>query len=251
MEKLKTPFAKQLFAEFFGTFALVFVGCGAIIVHTLTNAISHFGIALSFGLVVMTMISVTSHVSMAHFNPAVTFAFALTNYFPWKKVLPYWISQLLGASLAAALLEIFFGSIANLGATTPANTTSQSFWLELLLTAILMFVILAVATDAKADGTSCRHYDWRYRCYECFMGWANQWCLYEPCSFLWPCLAQWHLASPLDLLASTSDWCQPWGTRLHIDSFRKIERAFCSFFFILPSFTFLRQALIWIIIISI
>ncbi len=152
MEKLKTPFAKQLFAEFFGTFALVFVGCGAIIVHTLTNAISHFGIALSFGLVVMTMISVTGHVSMAHFNPAVTFAFALTNYFPWKKVLPYWISQLLGASLAAALLEIFFGSIANLGATTPANTTSQSFWLELLLTAILMFVILAVATDAKADG---------------------------------------------------------------------------------------------------
>jgi MIP family channel proteins len=152
MEKLKTPFTKQLFAEFFGTFALVFVGCGAIIVHTLTNAISHFGIALAFGLVVMTMISVTGHVSMAHFNPAVTFAFALTNYFPWKKVLPYWISQLLGASLAAALLKSFFGSIANLGATTPANTTSQSFWLELLLTAILMFVILAVATDAKADG---------------------------------------------------------------------------------------------------
>lgn len=152
MEKLKTPFAKQLFAEFFGTFALVFVGCGAIIVHTLTDAISHFGIAITFGFVVMTMISVTGHVSMAHFNPAVTFAFALTKHFPWKKVLPYWLVQIFAASLAAFFLKLFFGNVANLGASLPANEISQSFWLELLLTAILMFVILAVATDSKADG---------------------------------------------------------------------------------------------------
>ena len=152
MQIFNKTFAKQLFAEFFGTFALVFVGCGAIIVNTTTGAITHLGVAIAFGLVIMTMISVTGHISMAHFNPAVTFAFALTKHFPWQKLFPYWLSQLLGASLAAGLLKIIFGSIANLGATIPANTTVQSFWIELLLTAILMFVILAVATDPKADG---------------------------------------------------------------------------------------------------
>lgn len=150
--KIKSLLARQLVAEFIGTFTLVFVGCGAIIVNSQNNTITNLGIAFVFGLVIMVMISVTGHISMAHFNPAVTFAFALTGNFSWKKVIPYWVSQLSAAISGAFILKLLFGPIENLGATLPSNDIMQSFWLEIIITSILMFVIIAVATDQNADG---------------------------------------------------------------------------------------------------
>ena len=97
--------ARMLAAELVGTFALVFAGCGAIMVDAKTQALGHVGVAFSFGLVIMAMIYAVGHVSGAHFNPAVTFAFALTRHFPWPRALGYWVAQLFGALIAAALLR--------------------------------------------------------------------------------------------------------------------------------------------------
>jgi MIP family channel proteins len=121
-------------------------------VNTLTGALGHVGIALTFGLVVAVMIAATGHLSGAHFNPAVTVAFAVTRHFPWREVPVYLAGQLLGAIAGALTLRLLFGPVANLGSTLPAGSALQSFGLEILLTAALMFVIIAVATDTRAVG---------------------------------------------------------------------------------------------------
>src|SRR5689334_18519583 len=139
-------------AELVGTYALVTAGCGAIVVNSSTGALTHLGIALTFGLFIMVMIAATGHLSGAHFNPAVTTAFALSRHFPWRDVPLYISAQLLGAVGGALTLRALFGSVANLGATLPAGTAFQSFGLEILLTAVLMFVIISVATDTRAVG---------------------------------------------------------------------------------------------------
>ena len=144
--------ARSLVAEAFGTFALVFAGAGAIMVDANTHALGHVGVAITFGLVIMAMIYAVGHVSGAHFNPAVTFAFALTRHFPWPRVIAYWAAQLVGALLAAALLRSSLGNVAHVGATLPAGSQAQSFLWEVVMTAFLMFVILAVATDTRAVG---------------------------------------------------------------------------------------------------
>ncbi len=108
--------------------------------------------ALTFGLVIMAMIYAVGHVSGAHFNPAVTFAFALTRHFPWPRVFLYWGAQATGAILAALLLRASLGDIANIGATLPSGSDAQSFFWEVVLTVFLMFVIMAVATDTRAVG---------------------------------------------------------------------------------------------------
>ena len=144
--------ARSLVAEAFGTFALVFAGAGAIMVDANTHALGHVGVAITFGLVIMAMIYAVGHVSGAHFNPAVTFAFALTRHFPWPRVIAYWGAQLVGALLAAALLRSSLGNVAHVGATLPAGSQAQSFLWEVVMTAFLMFVILAVATDTRAVG---------------------------------------------------------------------------------------------------
>jgi len=140
-------------AEFVGTFALVTAGCGAIMVNAQTEALTHIGIALTFGLIITVMIAATGHISGAHFNPAVTIAFAVTRHFPWREVVYYVIAQLLGAVLGVITLRLLLGDVALLGATIPSGSVLQSFWLEVLLTAVLMFVIISVATDKKAVGT--------------------------------------------------------------------------------------------------
>jgi len=117
-----------------------------------TQALSHVGVAISFGLVIMAMIYAVGHISGAHFNPAVTFAFALSRHFPWPRLLGYWAAQLLGALGAAALLRASLGHIAHVGATLPSGSQGQSFLWELVLTFFLMFVIMAVATDTRAVG---------------------------------------------------------------------------------------------------
>jgi aquaporin NIP len=144
--------ARLLAAEFVGTFALVFAGCGAIMVDAKTNALGHVGVAISFGLVIMVMIYAVGHISGAHFNPAVTFAFALSRHFPWPRLVGYWTAQLLGALTAAAILRGSLGNIAHVGATLPSGSQGQSFLWELVMTFFLMFVIIAVATDTRAVG---------------------------------------------------------------------------------------------------
>jgi aquaporin NIP len=145
------PF-RRVAAEFVGTFALVFAGCGAVMVDAKTHALGHVGVAITFGLVIMAMIYAVGHISGAHFNPAVSLAFALSRHFPWPRVFGYWIAQLLGALCAAAILRGSLGDIAKVGATLPSGSRGQSFLWELVLTFFLMFVIMAVATDTRAVG---------------------------------------------------------------------------------------------------
>ncbi len=146
------PIVRCLAAETIGTFALVFAGCGAVMVDAKTGQLGHIGVALSFGLVIMFGIYAVGHISGAHFNPAVTFAFAVTRHFPWRRAALYWGAQLLGALAAAALLRGSLGTIADVGATLPSGSQGQSFLWEVVLSAFLMFVILAVATDTRAVG---------------------------------------------------------------------------------------------------
>lgn len=137
-------------AEFIGVFFLVSAACGAIIISELTGAFGHLGNALAPGLVVMVMVAATGHLSMAHLNPAVTLAFALSGHFPWREVPIYLVGQIGAAVLAAGMLRLLFGNVAALGANLPSGPVFQSLLLEVLLTAILMFVIVAVATDERA-----------------------------------------------------------------------------------------------------
>jgi len=117
-----------------------------------TGQLGHLGVAITFGLVIMAMIYAVGHISGAHFNGAVTFAFALSRHFPWPRALGYWTAQLAGAIAAALLLRASLGNIADVGATQPSGSQAQSFLWELVMTAFLMFVILAVATDTRAVG---------------------------------------------------------------------------------------------------
>lgn len=139
-------------AEFFGVYALVTAGCGAIVVNSQTGVLGHIGVALTFALVIAVMVAATGHLSGAHLNPAVTVAFALTRHFPWREVPAYLLGQLVGAVAGALTLQALFGPVANLGVTAPAGAPLQSLLLETLLTASLMFVIIAVATDSRAVG---------------------------------------------------------------------------------------------------
>ncbi len=144
---------KKLYAESFGAFCLVFAGTGAIIINDVSGgAITHLGIALTFGLVVLSMIYAVGDISGAHMNPAVTLGFYAAHRFSGRLVLPYIASQSLGAIAASLLLHILFPSHLSLGVTLPAGSDFQSFILELILTAMLMFVILKVSSGAKERG---------------------------------------------------------------------------------------------------
>jgi MIP family channel proteins len=143
---------RKLGAEFLGTFGLVFAGNGAIVIDAETGALGHIGIALTFGLDIMTFIYAVGHISGAHFNPAVTLAFAAGGHLPWRLVPRYWGAQLAGGILASLLLRALFGDTAHLGTTLPYGSDTQSLVLEAVLTFFLMFVITSVATDTRAVG---------------------------------------------------------------------------------------------------
>jgi aquaporin Z len=146
---------KPFLAEFIGTFALVFAGTGAIVVNDVAGgAVTHVGIALTFGLVILAMIYTVGDISGAHFNPAVTSAFWLAGRFPAGLIIPYVASQCLGALTASGVLRFLFPSDLMLGSTQPAGTEMQSFVLELILTFLLMFTILNVSTGAKEKGVT-------------------------------------------------------------------------------------------------
>lgn len=141
-------------AEGIGVFALVFAGCGAIVTEAEhPGALGVVGIAFVFGLIVMAMVYATGHLSGAHLNPAVTLAFALTRHFPRAEAVAYLLAQLTGALVAAGLLAaVWPDQPAALGTTLPTVGVGSAFVYEVVLTAFLMFVIMAVATDTRAVG---------------------------------------------------------------------------------------------------
>jgi len=144
---------KKLAAEFFGTFTLVFAGTGAIVINDVSNgAVTHIGIALTFGLVVLALIYALGDVSGAHFNPAVTFGFWMAGRFPVKSIPSYVASQCVGALSASVLMRLLFPDHAALGATQPAGSAMQSFVLEIVLTWFLTLVILSVSSGSKEKG---------------------------------------------------------------------------------------------------
>jgi MIP family channel proteins len=141
-------------AEGLAAFALVFAGCGAIVSDSVYGgALGTIGIGLVFGLVIMAMVYATGHLSGAHINPAVTIAFVLSRHFPRREAAGYIVAQLVGATAGALLLlAVWPDKPAALGATLPTVATGSALAYEAVLTAILMFVIMAVATDARAVG---------------------------------------------------------------------------------------------------
>lgn len=143
-------------AEGVAAFALVFAGCGAIVADAARDgALGTVGIALVFGLVIMVMVYATGHLSGAHINPAVTIAFALGRHFPPREAGAYIAAQLAGAVLAALLLLAAWPEApAQLGATVPSDGAATAFTYEFVMTAFLMFVITAVATDTRAVGAA-------------------------------------------------------------------------------------------------
>jgi aquaporin Z len=144
---------KRYFLELFGTFALVFCGAGAIVMNDASGgAVTHVGIALTFGLIVMAMIYSIGAQSGAHINPAVTIAFWASGTFDKKDVFPYVAAQITGAVLASAVLFCLFPEQDTQGATLPLNSYSQAFVIEVLLSFILMFVIVNVSEGSKETG---------------------------------------------------------------------------------------------------
>lgn len=144
---------RKYVAEAIGTFALLFCGTGAIVINQETGgAVSHIGIAITFGFIVMAMIYTLGGISGAHLNPAVTIAFTVAKRFQLREVLPYIVSQAIGAVAASGVLRLLFPANNTLGATLPAGTETQSFVLEFLLTFFLMLVIINVATGSKEQG---------------------------------------------------------------------------------------------------
>lgn len=140
-------------AELISTYILVFCGCGAAMVDTTSKgAITHLGVSMAFGLVVMIMIYSVGHISGAHMNPAVTLAFATVRHFPWSQVPPYIGAQVVASICASFSLRLILGPVAKLGATLPAGSEEQSLGLELITSYILMFVVSGVATDTRAIG---------------------------------------------------------------------------------------------------
>ena len=144
---------KKYIAELIGTFTLVFCGCGAIVTNEFSQGtVTHSGIALTFGLVIMSLIYALGDISGAHFNPAVTIAFTYAKKFPLKEVPKYILAQCIGAIIAAVLLLLLFPENEFLGTTLPQIDVWRVFLFEVILTFFLMMVIINVSTGSKESG---------------------------------------------------------------------------------------------------
>jgi aquaporin NIP len=156
MNDVRPDLGRRAAAEGLAAFALVFAGCGAIVANAEYDAaLGAVGVSLVFGLIIMVMIYATGHLSGAHINPAVTIAFTLSRHFPARDAAAYVAAQLTGATAGAlVLLAVWTDEPADLGATVPSVGIGSAFVYELVLTAFLMFVIIAVATDTRAVGAA-------------------------------------------------------------------------------------------------
>ena len=144
---------KRLISEIIATFALVFCGTGAMVINDFTGGtVTHVGVAITFGLIVMGMIYAFGDISGAHMNPAVTIGFAYAKKFPWKEVPGYVLAQLIGAFLASGILLYLFPESETLGATLPGLSAMKVFIFEIILTFFLMVVIINVSTGSKEIG---------------------------------------------------------------------------------------------------
>lgn len=145
--------ARRSVAEAIGTYFLVLIGPGAVMVEAWSGgAVTHVGVALAFAFVVIAVIYAIGHLSGAHINPAVTIGFWSAGRFPGRDTGFYVMAQCAGAVLASLTLRWTIGPVGDLGATIPAIPLGPAFLLEVLLSFILMFVIMAVATDARVAG---------------------------------------------------------------------------------------------------
>ena len=144
---------KKYYSEFIGTFIMMFCGTGAMVIDETTNgSVTHVGVAITWGLIIMSLIYALGETSGAHFNPAVTIAFTVNKNFPIKEVLPYLSSQFLGAISGSLLLKYLFPTSIFLGASVPSGSHVQSFILDIVLSFLLMLVILKVAKGSKEQG---------------------------------------------------------------------------------------------------
>ncbi|MDG1697926.1 MAG: aquaporin [Polaribacter sp.] len=144
---------KRYISEFIGTFAMIFCGTGAMTINEVTSGdVTHVGIAITWGLIVMAMIYAFGETSGAHFNPAVSIAFAYAKKFSWGEVPKYILAQVLGAFAASLILLFLFPTSEILGATIPTVDVWRAFVLEFLLTFFLMVVIINVSTGSKEIG---------------------------------------------------------------------------------------------------
>ncbi|XP_066308218.1 aquaporin NIP1-2-like isoform X1 [Miscanthus floridulus] len=153
-DMISVQFMQKIFAEVLGTYFMIFAGCGSVVVNLSTNGTVTFpGICAVWGLVVMVLVYSVGHISGAHFNPAVTVAFATCGRFPWKQVPSYAVAQVLGSTLASLTLRVVFGGATahdHFFGTAPSGTDAQAVVLEFVISFYLMFVVSGVATDNRA-----------------------------------------------------------------------------------------------------
>lgn len=144
---------RNYISEIIGTFFLVFVGCGSMVIDNFSGgAITHVGVGICWGLIVMVIIYTIGDISGSHLNPAVTIGFWIAKRFKGKEVLPYIVAQIIGAFLGSFALRLMFPLDDTLGASLPAGSWEQSFIMEVILTFLLMYVILNVSSGAKEKG---------------------------------------------------------------------------------------------------
>jgi MIP family channel proteins len=139
-------------AEAIGTFILVFMGCGAVVANVVNvnGSSGNLGVALAFAFSLTVSVAAIGHISGSHINPAVTLGLAAANKFPKAEVPYYWGAQVVGAVAAAGILRLIFGNEATLGSTVPSGSAGDAFFIEIVVTAIFVFVISGVATDKRA-----------------------------------------------------------------------------------------------------
>ncbi|XP_027077639.1 probable aquaporin NIP-type [Coffea arabica] len=144
---------QKIVAEVVGTYFVIFAGCGSVVVNKIYGNVTFPGVCVTWGLIVMVMVYTVGHVSGAHFNPAVTVAFAIFRGFPWREVPLYILAQLMGSTLASCTLALMFDVASDdYFGTVPAGSDGQSLAIEIIISFLLMFVISGVATDSRAIG---------------------------------------------------------------------------------------------------